>query len=180
MNNEKSEKIANNMYEWLDSLVFSLAIVMAVFAFFFQIYIVRGVSMFPTLENGDRVFVYNIFYTPKQGDVIVIDDNIAINESIIKRVIATENQTVDINSTTGEIKVDGVVYDIPIATTTRNITGGQEYPITVPEGCYFVMGDNRGNSFDSRYIIIGCVKRSDILGKAVYVVSPSSNRGRIR
>ena len=100
---------------------------------------------------------------------------------IVKRVIATEGQTVDIDFSTGEVRVDGEVQDEPYINepTLTNFDDGLTYPVTVPEGCVFLMGDNRNHSSDSRYAPIGCVETDNILGKVILRIFPFSRIGRV-
>ena len=179
---KKEKRIAIFIYEWLDALTVALSVVILLFIFVFKTYMVRGSSMIPTLVEGNRVFVFCVLYKPEQGDVIIMDERLQIDNSIIKRVIATEGQEVNIDTETGEITVDGVVFDKPIPTTTRNIVENSriKYPIIVPAGYIFVMGDNRGNSLDSRYERVGFIDMRDVIGKAVYVISPIDQFRKIR
>lgn len=142
---------------------------------------VQGPSMEPTLYQGNRVLVFSLLYEPKQGDVIVMDESLEIGDSIVKRVVATEGQTVDINTATGEVTVDGVVFDAPIKTSLDNVIQGDSmsFPVTVPEGHVFVMGDNRAHSYDSRTSSLGFIDERDIIGKAIYIISPVGETGKI-
>ena len=152
----------------------ALSVVILLFIFIFKTYMVRGSSMIPTLIEGNRVYVICALYKPSQGDIVIMDERLQTGDSIVKRVIATEGQELYIDGETGEITVDGVVYKYPIATTTKNIVlnTGMVYPVIVPEGHIFVMGDNRGNSLDSRYAKVGFVDVRDVIGRALFVISP--------
>ena len=167
MNETKSNRRAASVYEWAESLLFALAVVLLAFTFVLKSYIVDGSSMVPTLLSGQRVFALSLFYTPQTGDIIIIDENNALDEPLVKRVVATAGQTVDIDPATGEITVDGAVFDAPISATTDNLRGDTSYPLTVPQGFLFVMGDNRARSLDSRYAALGFVDARAVLGKKI-------------
>ncbi|MCL1831031.1 MAG: signal peptidase I [Oscillospiraceae bacterium] len=160
----------------------ALSVVILLFIFVFKTYLVRGSSMVPTLTEGNRVYVFCAFYTPSQGDVVIMDERLQIGDSIVKRVVATEGQVIDINNETGEITVDGVPFVSPIPTTLYNCVSNSSitYPTTVPEGYIFVMGDNRGNSFDSRYDRVGFIDIRDVIGRAIYVISPVDQFRKIK
>lgn len=135
--------------------------------------------MLPTLQDKDRLIVSYLFYTPKNGDIVIVNcDNPALDKVIVKRVIATAGQTVDIDFATGDVKVDGTqLKEDYIKDLTRLDEGGHNYPVTVPEGCIFVMGDNRMNSKDSRSPEVGFVPLDDVLGKVVLRVFPFTSIG---
>lgn len=177
-----SKKISIFVYEWLDALMVALVFVILLFVFVFKTYMVRGPSMIPTLVEGNRVYVICAFYKPSQGDVVIMDEKLQLGDSIIKRVIAVEGQQVNIDSQTGEITVDGVVFINPVPTSTKNIVSNSSmtYPVVVPKGYIFVMGDNRGNSLDSRSDKVGFIDVRDVIGKALYVISPVDQFRKIR
>ncbi len=167
---KKSEGTAN-LYDWIHSLVFAVAIVVIILTFFLRLVDVSGTSMVPTLKHQDKVIVTNFFYTPKDGDIIVISHGAEYSDPIIKRVIATEGQTLSINFDKGVVKVDGKKLD---ETYIQGFTHAEdaEIPKVIPKGKVFVMGDNRGVSLDSRSKEIGLIDVKDIIGKAQVVVFP--------
>ena len=151
------------VYDWMQSLVFALIICILVFVFLFRIVDVSVVS--------------DVFYKPKQGDIVIFRKDEYKPEALVKRVIATEGQTVEIDFDRGRVYVDGELLDEPyIAEPTRNqldFKGAQ----TVPEGCVFVMGDNRNASSDSRKAEIGMVDERLIVGKVLLRVFPLDSIG---
>ena len=164
-------------YEWIQTMVSALVICVIVFVFFVRVVDVDGWSMFPTLEDRDKMIVSNLFYTPKQGDIVVFQKNEYASYSLVKRVIATEGQTIDIDFDAHKVYVDGVELDEPyIAEPTANRIDfkGQ---MTVPEGCVFVMGDNRNDSTDSRDERISMVDTRHIIGKVLFIAFPFDHFG---
>ncbi len=160
--------------DWIKSIVVTFVIVVLVFTFVARTAIVNGSSMVPTLTNGDFLVLWSLFYTPKQGDIISANCD-GLDEVIVKRVIAVGGQTVDIDFSTGEVFVDGELLDEPyINNLTLNDEGAFDYPITVEEGYYFCMGDNRQGSKDSRHPDVGLISRDDILGKVVLRLFPNT------
>lgn len=148
--------------------VFSTAVVIIAlaFTFFLRFVCVIGGSMEPTLQSSDWVFVSQENYEPAYGDVVVISQPNSYGKNIIKRVIALPGQTIDINFSTGQVFVDGQeLYEEYINNPTTNHYD-VEFPITVPEGHVFVMGDNRQESIDSRSSTIGFIQIGYILGRA--------------
>ena len=167
----------------LHDLVFVLAGMLLVLLLLFRVVIVSGPSMNSTLVDGDYILLLgNVLYTnPEQGDIIVASkDSFKDGEPIIKRIIATEGQKVDIDFVAGIVYVDGVALDEPYTLTPTNLQEGMSFPLTVEEGCVFVMGDNRNMSKDSRNPEIGMVDCREILGKAIILIFPGSSGGQIK
>ncbi len=179
--NVKAEKaprsVRSDIYDWLQCIVMAIVICVLFFSFIVRLVDVVGSSMYPTLENGDKILVSNLFYTPKQGDIVVFRKDEYREEPLVKRIIAVGGQTVDIDYETGTVYVDGEPLDEPYiaepATDPENFIG----PVEVPEGCIFVMGDNRNASTDSRTTEIGMVDERCIMGKVYFTVFPLKNFG---
>lgn len=165
------------IYDWIQCIIYALIACVIVFVFFVRLVDVVGSSMHPTLEEGDKMVVTNLFYTPKQGDIIVFQKDDYADYALVKRVIATEMQTVEIDFDKHIVYVDGVALDEPyIAEPTANkidFTGVQ----IVPPGCVFVMGDNRNDSTDSRDERIGMVDTRNIIGKVMFISFPFDHIG---
>lgn len=130
--------------------------------------VVDGSSMVPTMHHGDRYLISDLFYTPEQGDIVVFRPEIEGQESLwIKRIIALEGQTVYINPDNYRVYVDGKLLDEPYLIGGGTIPHSTENPITVPEGCVYVLGDNRALSHDSRYKDLGCVEIDQLAGRVL-------------
>lgn len=162
---------ASGLYDWFQSMLFAVAIVIITLVFFVRLVHVDGTSMNNTLQDGDKVIVSNFMYTPKTGDIVVISHAEQYSEPIIKRVIATEGQTLSIDVENQTVTVDGKVIDQPYAFGKTEL-GDAEIPEVIPEGKVFVMGDNREDSMDSRSTRIGLIDESNIIGEARFVVFP--------
>ena len=164
----------------MKDLVYVLAVFMLVYMLCFRVVVVVGPSMKDTLQNGDRLLlISSVFYhDPKQGDIIVASkDSYEDGECIVKRVIATEGQEVDIDFDKGIVYVDGKALDEPYTLTPTTTYEGVEFPLTVKEGCLFVLGDNRNGSKDSRHPEIGLVDKREVLGKVFFLFLPGTNEG---
>lgn len=173
--------LGQELYQTLRSLVWIILAVIFVFTFFVRLTVVDGSSMQDTLQHGDIVLTWRIGYTPRQGDVVVLTKESFRSDSIIKRVIATAGQTVDIDYAANTVAVDGVVLSEPYIREPMRVPsyGDVVNHLTVPEGCVFVLGDNRNHSSDSRYPGIGVVDVRCVLGKAVLVLFPFSDLKRL-
>ncbi|MBP1559263.1 MAG: signal peptidase I [Oscillospiraceae bacterium] len=176
---KKPFSLKKEVMEWMETLVWATVAVVLVFTFLGRTAVVSGSSMLPTYHDGDRMLISSLGYTPEYGDVVVFAEKSGDKENLIKRVIATEGQTVDINFETGEVSVDGVVLEEPYIYEQTEEEGNIEFPATVPEGHIFVLGDNRNNSRDSRFGSIGMVDERLILGRAYWQIFPLSKLGFI-
>ena len=166
-----AERARMEAYDWIQSLMAALIFCVVLFSFFIRLLDVSGPSMNPTLFEGDKMLVSDLFYHPKAGDVVIFKtDNYDPEKALVKRVIATEGQEIKIDFVKGIIYVD----DVPVEDEFDPIHNKLDFngPQTVPEGCVFVLGDNRNASRDSRYKLIGMVDERMILGKVYAVVYP--------
>ena len=166
---------AASFLQSLHDIIFMLAIIMVLFLLFFRMVVVSGPSMYSTLWDGDWLLVLsNVFYqNPEKGDIIIASKQSYNNgEPIVKRIIATEGQKVDIDFEAGIVYVNDVALEEDYTYTMTNAEEGMSFPLIVSEGCVFAMGDNRNRSRDSRYPDIGLIDHREILGKAVFLIYP--------
>ena len=155
-----------------------------IYVLLFRVVVVDGNSMNQTLIHGDRILLISntLYRNPKQGDIVVISkDSFRNGECIVKRVIATEGQLVEIDFENRIVYVDGVALEESYAFFEVGFDGPMskfdvQFPLVVEEGCIFVMGDNRNNSTDSRNADIGFVDCREVLGKAVFILLPGTGK----
>lgn len=176
---EQRGRFQSELFDWGEALLISLMVVILVFVFCVRIIGVDGHSMVPTLQDSDQLLVSNIMYTPEKGDIVVLTKDEFLPVPIVKRVIATEGDTIDIDFDTGEVSINGEVLDEPYIAEKTEVQYDMEFPQTVPEGCIFVMGDNRNNSTDSRYSPLGMVDTRYVLGKVLCRIYPLSSIGKV-
>ena len=172
---EKQTAKGRDLYEWVQSLVGSVLVVVAIFTFVIRMMGVDGHSMLNTLQHGDRLLVVNsmLYHDYKYGDIVILRKNgVFDNDPIVKRVIAVEGQTVDIDFTEGIVYVDGEALEEDYIREPTYTAEGTEFPLTVPEGSIFVMGDNRNGSSDSRDYRLGTVDTRYVIGKAAFLIFP--------
>lgn len=175
---ERKTVRGRDLYEWIQSLVGSVLVVVAIFTFGIRMLGVDGHSMLNTLQHGDRLMVVNpIFYHDyKYGDIVILrKTGVFDNEPIVKRVIATGGQTVDIDFSEGVVYVDGEALEEDYIREPTYTAEGTEFPLTVPEGSIFVMGDNRNGSSDSRDYRLGTVDTRYVIGKAAFLLFPGAD-----
>ena len=164
-------------FEWYEALISAALVLVLVFSFFFRIIQVDGASMVPTLQNGDKLIVWGAGYEPQRGDVVIVDSYTAYGKPLVKRVIGMGGDTIDIDFEAGIVYRNGVALEEPYTAEPTYLFESVEFPITVPDGCLFLMGDNRNNSTDSRDVSVGCVDERDIMGAAVLRVLPFGKIG---
>ena len=178
---KKDSSVQKSIVLYLHDLAYLIAGIVLVFLICFRIVIVSGDSMYNTLVDGDYLLLTtNVFYRdPQPGDIIVASKE-SYNDGapIIKRVIATEGQTVSIDFVTGVVSVDGVVLEEDYIYSPTTSNEGMTFPLVVEENCVFVLGDNRSRSKDSRHPEIGQIDKRQIVGKAIYLIFPGTNHGR--
>ena len=171
-NSENDESFS--VFDLLQSICAAVVFGILIFIFVFHMTTVRGSSMNDTLVSGDRLFTTDLFYTPEQGDIVIFRTSY-YDEPLIKRVIATSGQTVDIDFQSGDVFVDGIRLEEDYIREPTRISNGFAGPITVPEGMLFVMGDNRNKSNDSRLPAIGFIDERAVQGKAFFILLPGKD-----
>ncbi|MCD7810623.1 MAG: signal peptidase I [Ruminococcus sp.] len=188
------DKLLNELLTLLETAIITLFVIMLIFTYVLKIVIVDGESMQNTLFQDDAIVVSLLYSEPEAGDIVIInaDDAVLLNsdntlryevglcKKIVKRVIATGGQTVDIDFEKGAVFVDGVMLEESYVTGLTHLDEGaftDQYPVTVPEGYVFVMGDNRAYSKDSRSLEIGFIAVDSIVGRVFFRLSPISEFG---
>ncbi|NLO45052.1 MAG: signal peptidase I [Clostridiales bacterium] len=166
------EKIASTVYDAISIFTSAIITIMVIFTFVFRFVGVVGPSMEPTLWEDDWLAVTSHTGNPKHGDIVIITQPNAFNEPIVKRVVATAGQTVNIKN--GNVFINGerlteTYISSDIFTERENL---DNYPVTVPDGYVFVLGDNRSHSTDSRSSLIGLIRNEYIIGKVVFRLIP--------
>ncbi|MBQ4109305.1 MAG: signal peptidase I [Clostridia bacterium] len=185
----KKKSIGKEILDWIISIAVAVVAVMLINQFLFVQVMVDGQSMVPTLQDGDRLFAYRFLYEPESQDIVVVepflkegtvDGKLMFGRTLyIKRVIATEGQTVDIKD--DKVYVDGELFDEPyIAESVKTKPGTLSLPVTVPEDCVFVMGDNREHSRDSRDATVGILRNDQVVGKATFRLFPFNTIGIVK
>lgn len=173
--NEKLRRVLGWVFQIVVTLVFAAVVAIAMF----QSVTMQESSMEPTISVGDRFFMDKVSYklsSPQRGDIIVFKTNASDDAALhIRRVIGLPGETIQIAD--GRILIDGETYREGKDFPTISNPGLAENPVTLESGEYFVLGDNRNNSEDSRYGDIGTVKKRYIVGKVWFTISPLNKIG---
>lgn len=188
-NKPKEVNMMKEIRDWVIAIAIAVVVSLLIRNFVFTLVKVQGESMQPTLQNEDRLYVNRFFYTPKKGDVVIFRPESDPNRPYIKRVIATEGDTVYIDFTNGDVYVNGNVIDEPYIKDKTSRSGeyingliasgkySKDNPIVVEKDKIFVMGDNRNNSKDSR--MIGQIPKDELIGGAVFRFWPLGKFGSV-
>lgn len=175
----KKSSIKKELLDWIVSIAVALAIALFIRQFIFTFVKVDGPSMLPTLEHNDMLYVNRFMYTPEVGDIIIFRPPNSPSTPYVKRVIAVEGQTVDIDAKTHTVYVDGVAIEEDYINAPLASAGTTKYPYTVEEDHVFVLGDNRNNSNDSRNASVGTIPKKNIIGKVLFRLLPVSDFGSV-
>lgn len=159
-----------SLLDWVQSLVYAVTVGILIFTLFLRPITVEGSSMKPTLLNGDEVLVSDLFYHPVAGDVVVLRQLRYSETPLVKRIIALGGDTVEIDFDEGVVYVNEIALQETYIAEKTHDRENFEGPLTVPEGCVFVMGDNRNASTDSRSSAIGVVDERSIIGKVFWIL----------
>ena len=176
---KEAVNIHKETYEWIQCVVVALICCVLIFVFIARVIDVVGYSMVPTLDDGDKIIITRLAGDYERGDIVVLRKETFREEPIVKRIIAVAGQTVDIDFSQGVVYVDGEALDEPYINELTYAVEDFNEPVEIPEGCVFVMGDNRNNSTDSRTSTIGCVDTRYIMGKVIFRILPLNKMGAI-
>lgn len=171
------EKVKKELLEWVYSIAIAFAAVFLLFQFVLLSIVVDGSSMYPTLQDKERVMAFRLG-APKQGSIVILSEETGLDLVLVKRVVAAEGQTVEITEE-GIVLVDGEPLDEDFDAILPHKRGDHDYPVTVPEGHIFVLGDNRNGSSDSRYNTVGFVDKDEVLGTVFLRFAPLDRFGFI-
>lgn len=175
---KKADALHSAVFDMVDVLKGAFVVGFVLFLLVFRVSGVVGSSMNNTLKDGDRLLITAITTNIKRGDVVIVGQPWADDKLIVKRVIGVEGDTIDIDFEKGQVYRNGEMLDEPYirdyGREGTSLSGDVRFPVTVPEGTVFVMGDNRNNSKDSRFKSVGFIREEYIMGRAFYRISPKA------
>lgn len=175
--------LTSSLFEWIELFVFSFSLVLIIMTFAVRHSPVIGSSMAHTLEENDILLVSGVMYKPEQNDVIVFQSPaVGYNEPLVKRIIAVGGQEINIDFLSWTVVVDGEKLDETYVNYEEGramLASNMQFPLTIPEGFVFVMGDNRNHSLDSRNSIVGLVDSRYIIGRVIFRVFPFNKIGPV-
>lgn len=173
------EAANKNIIEWIEAVIWATVVLLLLFTFVVRVVHVDGDSMNPTLIDGERLLISSFPYTPEHGDIVVTDKYTKYGKVLIKRVIGCPGDTIDIDFTAGVVYRNGYPLTEPYTAAPTYRPEGTAFPLTVPDGYLFLMGDNRNESLDSRSKDVGLVDVRDVLGKVIWRILPYQKMGRV-
>jgi|LSQX01.2.fsa_nt_gb signal peptidase I len=176
---EQQFDLKKEIFEWVQAIVLALVIALLIRTFLFTLIRVEGSSMVPTLSTNDRLIVWKLMYKPRQGDIIILKPPLHPETPYVKRIIGMPGQTININTSTQEVIIDGEPIDEDYINEPTRFSGNMTFPVKVPDDHVFVMGDNRNNSKDSRYTDVGMIPYDKIIGKATVRIWPLNKIGLV-
>lgn len=177
METKKRAQSARDVLDWVDSIVWAVVVLLLVFTFAVRVVRVDGDSMNYTLLDGEKLLISSLPYTPRHGDIVVTDAGTNYGKVIIKRVIGCPGDTIAIDFTSGVVYRNGEPLEEPYAAAPTFLEEGTQFPVTVPDGKLFLMGDNRNVSLDSRSTELGLVDVRNIMGRVLLRLTPLNKLG---
>ncbi len=177
---EKRQREKNTMMlDWFEAILMAVVVMFLVLVFAVRMVNVNGVSMEPTLQDGNQLIVLSAAYQPQRGDIVVVSGDNTVGLPIVKRVIGLGGDEVDIDFESGEVRVNGEILEEDYISAATTLAYDVQFPLIVPDGYLFLLGDNRPQSKDSRDSEIGFVDERDLLGKVIWRLFPINEFGGV-
>ena len=174
MSPKKRRRFIDEILDYIRVVCITVTLVFVFYTFIGRVAWVRGQSMEPTLHDGDLLALWSLGYIPAQGDIVACNSQ-GLEKIIVKRIAAVSGQEVTVDFDAGKVYVDGEEFLVDGIENITSLREGRDIEhLIVPDGKYFVLGDNRQHSTDSRDAAVGFIDREDIIGKAVFKVLPPS------